>query len=107
MAAIVGRFGFARFTRSATESPPWLGTAMVESFECTMMAPSGISMGTGLRTVLDLLVLRGAAGAGPVTKLIMDRFFGLFEGRTQDDWGWLEPVNAQAQETGHDNAVAV
>ena len=46
----------------ATESPPWLGTAMVESVECTMMAPSGISVGTGLRTVWDLLVLRGAGG---------------------------------------------
>jgi branched-chain amino acid aminotransferase len=38
----------------------------------------------------------------------MDRFFGLFEGRTQDDWGWLEPVHTpQAEETGHENAVAV
>lgn len=48
-----------------------------------------------------------AAGAGPITRLIMDRFFGLFEGRTQDDWGWLEPVHAHAEETGHENAVAV
>jgi branched-chain amino acid aminotransferase len=48
-----------------------------------------------------------AAGAGPITRLMMDRFFGLFEGRTQDDWGWLEPVHAHAEETGHENAVAV
>jgi len=48
-----------------------------------------------------------AAGAGPVTKLIQDRFFGLFEGRTQDEWGWLEPVKTPGEETGHDNAVAV
>jgi len=48
-----------------------------------------------------------AQGAGPVTRLIQERFFGLFKGRTQDDWGWLEPVQTQVQETGHDNAVAV
>ena len=32
-------------------------------------------------------------GAGPVTRLIQDRFFGLFDGGSADDWGWLEPVH--------------
>lgn len=31
-------------------------------------------------------------GPGKITKLIQDRFFGLFEGRTPDKWGWLDPV---------------
>ena len=35
-----------------------------------------------------------AAGAGEITSLIQSRFFGLFDGTTQDDWGWLEPVHA-------------
>jgi branched-chain amino acid aminotransferase len=35
-----------------------------------------------------------AAGAGEITTLIQNRFFGLFDGTTQDDWGWLEPVHA-------------
>ncbi|MGY6531451.1 branched-chain amino acid transaminase [Glycocaulis sp.] len=33
-----------------------------------------------------------ANGPGEITKLIQDRFFGLFEGRTPDKWGWLDPV---------------
>lgn len=38
-----------------------------------------------------------AGGAGPVTQLIQDKFFGLFDASSADDWGWLEPV--------HDTAV--
>lgn len=51
-----------------------------------------------------------AAGAGPLTRLVQDRFFGLFDGSTKDDWGWLEPVSERsthAQEVRHDRAVAV
>jgi len=33
-----------------------------------------------------------AMGPGPVTRLIQDRFFGLFKGSTPDRHGWLEPV---------------
>ncbi len=40
-------------------------------------------------------------GAGPVTKLIMDRFFGLFDGSSPDDWGWLEPVHADPSNSKH------
>ncbi|WP_019962206.1 branched-chain amino acid transaminase [Woodsholea maritima] len=35
-----------------------------------------------------------AKGPGEITRLIQDRFFGLFEGRTPDHWGWLEPIGA-------------
>jgi len=34
----------------------------------------------------------GAGGRGPITKQIQDTFFGLFNGQTEDRWGWLEPV---------------
>jgi branched-chain amino acid aminotransferase len=34
----------------------------------------------------------GNGGCGPVTKMLQDSFFGLFNGQTQDDWNWLEPV---------------
>jgi branched-chain amino acid aminotransferase len=34
----------------------------------------------------------GAGKAGPVTRRIQDLFFGLFDGRTQDKYGWLEQV---------------
>lgn len=34
----------------------------------------------------------GAGVAGPVTRQIQDLFFGLFSGKTEDKWGWLEPV---------------
>ena len=38
----------------------------------------GIAVGSGLR--------------GPVTKALQDIFFGIFDGSTEDKWGWLEPV---------------
>ena len=34
----------------------------------------------------------GEGGCGPLTRKIQDEFFGLFNGRTRDQWGWLEPV---------------
>jgi branched-chain amino acid aminotransferase len=34
----------------------------------------------------------GNGGCGPVTKMLQDRFFGLFNGQTKDQWGWLEPI---------------
>jgi len=36
----------------------------------------------------------GAGTRGPVTKALQDAFFGLFNGRTADKWGWLEPLDA-------------
>ena len=38
----------------------------------------GIAVGTGTR--------------GPVTKALQDAFFGIFDGTTEDKYGWLEPV---------------
>ena len=34
----------------------------------------------------------GAGNAGPVTRRMQELFFGLFDGRTRDDWGWLEKL---------------
>lgn len=34
----------------------------------------------------------GAGKPGPVTARIQELFFGLFDGRTQDKYGWLEPL---------------
>ncbi|MEM6648944.1 MAG: branched-chain amino acid transaminase [Pseudomonadota bacterium] len=28
----------------------------------------------------------------PITKALQDKFFGLFDGSTEDKWGWLDPV---------------
>jgi branched-chain amino acid aminotransferase len=34
----------------------------------------------------------GNGGCGPVTRKLQDAFFGLFNGQTEDDWNWLEPL---------------
>jgi len=34
----------------------------------------------------------GAGKPGPVTARMQELFFGLFSGKTKDEWGWLEPV---------------
>ena len=34
----------------------------------------------------------GSGRPGPVTRQLQDAFFGLFDGRTEDRWGWLTPV---------------
>jgi len=34
----------------------------------------------------------GTGTRGPVTTQIQKAFFGLFDGSTEDSWGWLEPV---------------
>ncbi|GIX37044.1 MAG: branched chain amino acid aminotransferase [Silanimonas sp.] len=34
----------------------------------------------------------GSGKPGPVTRRIQDLFFGLFDGRTPDKYGWLDPV---------------
>jgi branched-chain amino acid aminotransferase len=36
----------------------------------------------------------GKGGRGPVTRRVQEAFFGLFDGSTEDAWGWLEPVPA-------------
>ena len=49
---------------------------------------------TPVRKVDGLVVGRGARG--PVTARIQDAFFGLFDGRTEDRWGWLDAVPVEA-----------
>ena len=34
----------------------------------------------------------GNGKRGPITKQVQDAFFGLFNGKTEDKWGWLTPV---------------
>jgi branched-chain amino acid aminotransferase len=34
----------------------------------------------------------GAGKPGPVTRKLQELFFGLFDGKTQDKYGWLEPL---------------
>ena len=49
---------------------------------------------TPVRSVDGLQV--GEGRRGPVTRRLQEAFFGLFEGRTEDRWGWLDPVSATA-----------
>ncbi len=54
---------------------------------------------TPIRSVDEIEISSGggSAGRGPITKQIQDAFFGLFDGTTEDRWGWLEPISAQAE----------
>ncbi len=45
---------------------------------------------TPIRSVDDIDI--GSGGRGPMTKQIQDAFFGLFDGRSEDRFGWLEPI---------------
>lgn len=47
---------------------------------------------TPVRSVDRITVGDGARG--PVTTELQRRFFGLFDGSTRDEWGWLEPIAA-------------
>lgn len=48
-----------------------------------------------------------ANGRGPVTKLLQDRFFGLFDGSTKDQWGWLRRINGETKKKKREAAIAV
>jgi branched-chain amino acid aminotransferase len=50
---------------------------------------------TPIRSVDRIQV--GAGRRGPITEQIQKAFFGLFDGRTQDEWGWLDYVDMQAK----------
>ncbi len=45
---------------------------------------------TPVRSVDRIAV--GAGERGPITKQLQADFFGLFDGSTEDRWGWLEPL---------------
>jgi branched-chain amino acid aminotransferase len=49
---------------------------------------------TPIRSVDRIAV--GAGKRGPITEKIQQAFFGLFDGRTKDRWGWLEHVDMAA-----------
>ena len=46
---------------------------------------------TPIRSVDRITV--GAGKRGPITEKIQQAFFGLFDGRTKDRWGWLDHVD--------------
>ncbi|HIF9411146.1 TPA: branched-chain amino acid transaminase [Photobacterium damselae] len=46
-----------------------------------------------VRSVDQIIV--GVGKRGPVTKVMQEAFFGLFNGTTEDKWGWLDYVNEQ------------
>ncbi len=45
----------------------------------------------------------GIGKRGPVTEQIQNAFFGLFDGTTDDEWGWLEPIDS----AGSGQSVAI
>ncbi len=50
---------------------------------------------TPVRSVDGMKVGKGVCG--PVTKRLQRAFFGLFDGTTEDAWGWLEPLPAAVE----------
>jgi len=49
---------------------------------------------TPIRSVDRLPV--GSGKRGPITESLQNAFFGLFTGKTPDQWGWLDPVDMSA-----------
>src|SRR5437899_2301492 len=49
---------------------------------------------TAIRSVDRLPI--GAGKRGPVTETLQNAFFGLFSGKTPDQWGWLDYVDMSA-----------
>ena len=45
---------------------------------------------TPVRQVDHMII--GNGRCGPLTRRLQDAFFGLFNGQTEDQWGWLEPL---------------
>ena len=39
----------------------------------------------------------GGGQPGPVTRALREAFFGLFDGRTEDKWQWLDVVKGDAK----------
>ena len=50
---------------------------------------------TPIRSVDRIAV--GTGRRGPITEKIQQAFFGLFNGRTKDQWGWLDHVDMQGK----------
>ncbi|MFQ5348529.1 MAG: branched-chain amino acid transaminase [Rhodothalassiaceae bacterium] len=78
-----------------------LGIELVEQpipREMLYLADEIFLTGTAAEVTPVRSVDRLAVGSGerPVTTAIQDAFFGLFDGRTADRWGWLEPLEGEA-----------
>ena len=56
------------------------------------MSPTNQDKITPIRSVDDLEI--GNGSCGPVTGKIQTAFFGLFDGTTEDRFGWLDPIEA-------------
>jgi branched-chain amino acid aminotransferase len=52
---------------------------------------------TPVRSVDHITI--GNGKRGPITEALQAAFFGLFTGKTADQWGWLEPCGATAAKT--------
>ena len=50
---------------------------------------------TPVRSV-DRIVI-GNGKRGEITRVLQECFFGLFNGTTEDKWGWLEAIDTNAQ----------
>lgn len=59
---------------------------------------------TAVRSVDGLAI--GCGRRGEITAELQRAFFGLFDGTTEDQWGWLEPVGEIAADSTSDNALA-
>lgn len=60
---------------------------------------------TPVRSVDRITV--GSGKRGPVTEHLQKLFFGLFDGSTNDRWGWLEPIRKPGKPERVDRPVAV
>ncbi|MFL2546702.1 MAG: branched-chain amino acid transaminase [Candidatus Rariloculaceae bacterium] len=59
---------------------------------------------TPVRSVDKITV--GSGRRGPITESLQDKFFGLFDGSTPDQWGWLEPIESSDDDQA-DPSVAI
>lgn len=60
-------------------------------YSCDEMFMTGTAAEvTPVRSVDGIEV--GCGSRGPITEKIQSAFFGLFDGTTKDQWGWLDPV---------------
>ena len=60
---------------------------------------------TPIRSVDAIVIGNGACG--PITARLQERFFGLFDGRTEDTRGWLDHVHQTAESAGQAKLTAV
>ncbi|HEX2140060.1 MAG TPA: branched-chain amino acid transaminase [Woeseiaceae bacterium] len=47
----------------------------------------------------------GSGARGPITAALQEKFFGLFDGRTKDRWGWLDHLHSSARVEVLDTAL--